>query len=99
MEQVQYLKEKLTIREFQHLQIGRLPSLGSYELIILSIVLALVIAFVTAFKPIIYILNGVLLPFYLIGYPKNADYWFWFVMLLLLRQVLKAYVGLDVVVL
>lgn len=96
MEQVEYLKRKLTIPDFVPFYTGSLPPLGSYELILLVSAFTILGSFVLATNVPIYLVIGFLMPLYFVKDRPLSGYWPWLALLLLLRTVFKAFPVADV---
>lgn len=97
MEQVQLVRNILTVSDFSPRPLGPLPRLHSYQLIVLSSTLALFLALLTGSSLPIHLISGLLLPLLLLSAPDAlADYWPWFSVVLLGRSLSGWLVALDV---
>ena len=99
MEQINYLKQKLTIGHFTPIKIKHLPALDSYYIILLvsSLCLLLSIFFRSSFA--VYIGIGFGLPIFFLGKDctlRMKHYWFWFCVILVVRNLTTFASALDV---
>lgn len=99
MEQINYLKQKLTIGYFTPIKIKHLPALDSYYIILFvsSMCLLLSIFFHSNFS--VYIGIGFGLPIFFLGKDvtlRMKHYWLWFCVLLVLRNLTTFGLALDV---
>ena len=73
MEQVDYLKQKLSIKEFTPFQLAPLPALACFELILGTASLCLLASMLWGLNLPIYLGCGVFLPFALLGRKETLS--------------------------
>lgn len=97
MEQLQSLKQTLSLPTFPVYPLTSFLSIGSYEIIMLSTILSLMLTLWSGNTFSIYFLNGFMLPVMFIRYGNNlGNYWQWLSILLLGRQIIHNLVVADV---
>lgn len=97
MEQLQSLKQQLAIPTFPPFGITGYFSLGAYEVTMLATAISLILTLSTGSPFWIYLINGLLLPLLVSHYCGPLEhYWEWFSVLLLVRQLTRDFVVLDV---
>lgn len=100
MEQLQALKQTLSLPNFPTYPVTSFFTLGSYEIIMLTTILSLICTLVTGSTFPIYTLNGLFLPLLYLHYGNDlGSYWQWFAILLLARQIIHTLAVVDVSVL
>lgn len=97
MEQLQALKRKLSIPAFPFINLTGNIIFGVYEVSMLATALSLILTLWTGSTFWIYLINGLLFPLTVSHYCGLLEhYWEWFAVLLLVRQLSRVLVVLDV---
>lgn len=97
MEQLQSLKQTLSLPNFPVYPLTRFFSVGSYEIIMLSTIVSLMLTLWSGSTFPIYCFNGLVLPVLFIrNGTKLGSYWQWLSILLLGRQIVHTLVVADV---
>ena len=99
MEQLNYIKDKLSIPHFKPLKVEPLPPFESYHLILIITSFSLILSMICDSNFAIYIGTGFVLPIFLLGKEevfKLKDYWIWLSILLLTRDIIQFASAFDV---